>query len=132
MFLNSLSKTHKKLFMELAIKAAEANGVVELAEKNLLKAYSMEMSIEPFYSTNSDVEKILQDMKDTATESEKRIFLFEIMGILTSDEEFDEAEKNFLDKVRNSFEVSESKCNEMMSLLYEYSSLYKKIVSAVL
>lgn len=36
MFLNSLSKKQKNLFMDLAIKAAEANGVVELAEKNML------------------------------------------------------------------------------------------------
>ena len=132
MFLNSLSKTHKKLFMELAIKAAEANGVVELAEKNMLKAFSIEMSIEPFYSTNSDIETILQKMEATATENEKRIVLFELMGILISDEEFDEEERRFLEKVRSVFEVSESKCDEMMKLLYEYSSLYKRIVAAVL
>ena len=85
MFLNSLSKKQKNLFMNLAIKAAEANGVVELAEKNMLKAYSMEMEIAPFYTSDCDIETVLQETKAVSTESELRVVLFELMGILISD-----------------------------------------------
>lgn len=46
MFLNLLNSRQKTLFLNLAIKAAEANDVVELAEKNMLKAYGIEMEIE--------------------------------------------------------------------------------------
>ena len=84
MFLNSLSKKQKNLFMDLAIKAAEANGVVELAEKNMLKAYGIEMEITPFYSSDCEIEMVLQEMKDISTESELKIVLFEILGILIS------------------------------------------------
>ena len=132
MFLNSLSKKQKTLFMELAIKAAEANGVVELAEKNMLKAYSMEMEIPPFYTSDSDVENVLQETKAISTESELRVVLFELMGILISDEEFDESEKAFLNKVSEVFNISQAQCDEMLQLLYDYSSLYQKIVSTVL
>ena len=132
MFLNSLSKKQKNLFMDLAIKAAEANGVVELAEKNMLKAYGMEMEIVPFYSSDCETEMVLQAMKDISTESELKIVLFEILGILISDEDFDGSEKEFLNKVRTFFDISQEKCDEMLRLLYDYSSVYQKIVAAVL
>lgn len=132
MFLNSLSKKQKNLFMDLAIKAAEANGVVELAEKNMLKAYGIEMEITPFYSSDCEIEMVLQEMKDVSTESELKIVLFEILGILISDEDFDNSEKEFLNKVRTSFDISQEKCDEMLRLLYDYSSVYQKIVAAVL
>lgn len=132
MFLNSLSKKQKNLFMNLAIKAAEANGVVELAEKNMLKAYGMEMEISPFYSSDCETEMVLQEIKDVSTESELKIVLFEILGILISDEDFDDSEKEFLNRVRTSFDISQEKCDEMLKLLYDYSSVYQKIVAAVL
>ena len=118
--------------MDLAIKAAEANGGVELAEKNMLKAYGMEMEIAPFYSSDCETEMVLQEMKDVSTESELKIVLFEILGILISDEDFDDSEKEFLNKVRTSFDISQEKCDEMLRLLYDYSSVYQKIVAAVL
>lgn len=132
MFLNSLSKKQKNLFMNLAIKAAEANGVVELAEKNMLKAYSMEMEIAPFYTSDCDIETVLQETKAVSTESELRVVLFELMSILISDKEFDETEKAFLNKVSKTFDISQAQCDEMLQLLYDYFSLYQKIVATVL
>ena len=131
MFLNSLNKKQKNAFLKLAIKAAEANGVVELVEKNMLKAYGIEMEITPFYSTNCDTEAVLQELKDTSTKSELKIVLFELLGILISDETFDKSEIEFINKVRTSFGVSQDKCDEMLKLLYDYSSVYKKIVTAI-
>ena len=40
MFLNSLNNSQKSLFIELAIKAAESNGIVPIEEKNMLKGIS--------------------------------------------------------------------------------------------
>ncbi len=132
MFLKSLSKKQKNLFMELAIKAAEANGVVELEEKNMLKSYSMEMEITPFYTSNRNLEDVLQETKAISTESELRVVLFELMGILISDKEFDKTEKAFLNKVSSAFSISQTQCDEMLQLLYDYSSLYQRIVATVL
>ena len=47
MFLYLINEKQKNLFLKLALKAAEANGVVELQEKNMLKAFSKEMGIKP-------------------------------------------------------------------------------------
>ncbi len=132
MFLKSLSKKQKNLFIELAIKAAEANGVVELEEKNMLKSYSMEMEIAPFYTSNRNLEDVLQEMKAVSNESELRVVLFELMGILISDKEFDKTEKAFLNQVSNVFNISQTQCDEMLQLLYDYSSLYQRIVATVL
>ena len=51
MFLNGLKNSQKSLFMALAIKAAESNGVVPLEQKNMLKAFAIEMGITPVYHT---------------------------------------------------------------------------------
>lgn len=90
------------------------------------------MEITPFYSSDCEIEMVLQEMKDVSTESELKIVLFEILGILISDEDFDNSEKEFLNKVRTSFDISQEKCDEMLRLLYDYSSVYQKIVAAVL
>lgn len=132
MFLNSLNDKQKELFMKLAIKATETNGAVELAEKNMLKAYSVEMQITPFYSTDCEIEAILQEMKAVSAGSELKRVLFELLGILISDGEFDDSEKEFLSQVRTSFGISQDECDEMLKLLYEYLSLYQKIVATVL
>lgn len=132
MFLNSLNHKQKNLFMKLAIKAAEANGVVELSEKNMLKAYSMEMEIAPFYASDCELGSVLADMKDSSTASELKIVLFELLGILVSDVDFDDLEKEYLSKVRTAFGVSQEECDEMLKLLYDYSSVYKKIVAVLL
>ena len=61
MFLNNLNNKQKKLFIQLAIKAAEANGIVELEEKNMLKSFAIEMNIPPVYNTENNLETILNE-----------------------------------------------------------------------
>ena len=56
MFLSNLNNNQKNLFIQLAIKAAESNGVVPIEQKNMLKAFAMEMNTSPVYKTDRDTE----------------------------------------------------------------------------
>lgn len=132
MFLQSLKNEQKILFLQLAIKAAEANGIVDLAEKNMLKAYAMEMEITPFYTASCDLDEILHNLKKSSTERDLRIILFEILGVLFSDGEFDSVEHHFAQKVYSTLDISQKKYNEMLELLNDYAKIYTKIVDTVL
>ncbi len=69
----------------MAIKAAESNGVVPIEQKNMLKAFAMEMSISPVYKTDRDTEEIINELIENSNEKELKIVLFEILGIIVSD-----------------------------------------------
>ena len=98
MFLNLLNESEKHVFISLAIRAAESNGVVEKEEIELINDYCREMMLNKI-----DVEKYIPESMENIVEilsssekSHKKIVLFEIMGLLNVDSEFDEKEKNFI------------------------------------
>lgn len=132
MFLNSLNEKQKNFFIELAIKAAESNGIVALEQKNMLKCFAMEMNITPKYSTDNDTETIIRNLIDISTEKELKIILFEILGIIVSDAVFDEQEKEFVKHMVERCNINPNLVDEMVNLLYEYTAVYQNMVNLVL
>ncbi len=132
MFLQMISDKQKDLFMKLAIKAAEVNGIVEYEEKNMLKAFSIEMGIQPLYNTEASLDSIVSELKELSDEKSRRIILFEILGILISDSEFDDKEKSFVDELTKAFSISVEQKNDMIGLINEYLNVYKKISKVVI
>lgn len=132
MFLNSLNDKQKNLFQQLAIKAAESNGVVVLEEKNMLKCFAIEMNIDPFYSTDISMDDLLNEIIENSNEQVLRIFTFEALAIMISDSEFDDEEKKFVDVIVSKFGITKDVTNEMLDSLYEYQKVFNKINSLVL
>lgn len=132
MFLNSLNNSQKTLFIELAIKAAESNGVVLLEEKNMLKAFAIEMEISPIYHTERETEDIIDEIVRISSEKELKVILFEILGIIVSDNVFDEKEKMFVKHVVEKCNLDTVLIDEMVELLNRYASIYQEIVGVVL
>lgn len=132
MFLNSLNDKQKTLFLELAIKAAEANGTVELEEKNMLKTFAIEMNIRPFYTTERKTEEIVNELMGISNERDLKIILFEILGILISDKVFDINERTFIDNVVKTCNMDTSLVEKMLNLLNDYVRIYNNIIDVVL
>lgn len=132
MFLMMLNDDQKKLFLKLAVKAAEANGVVEYEEKNMLKAFALEVNETPIYSTTSSTDEILDNLKEISSSKEKRIIIFEILGILFSDSEYDDKEKDFIGRIAQAFDISKESIDQMIKLINNYSDVYNNIVNTVL
>ena len=112
MFLNNLEKTQKQLFIDLAIKAVEANDIIEIEEKNMLKCFALEMDVQPRYKTEKGID--------------------EILGILFSDGEFDDCENSFTKYMIHKFGLSDEWIEEMITLLNDYTSVYKKICEQIM
>lgn len=132
MFLNRLNEKQKQLFQKLAIKSAESNGIVGFEEKNMLKCFALEMNIEPFYSTDISMEKLLLEIMDNSDDRVLRIFLFETLAIIISDTVFDDEEKKFVDMLILKFGIEKEKADEMLETLYEYLKLFNRINALVL
>lgn len=132
MFLNSLNNKQKALFSELAIKAAESNGIVALEQKDMLKCFALEMNITPVYHTNREVENIIDDIISISSEKDLKIILFEILGIIVSDTVFDEKEKAFVKNVVEKCNMNANLVDKMIELLFDYSKVYQDIVETVL
>lgn len=132
MFLNSLNSKQKKLFIDLAIKAAESNGIVPIEQKNMLKSFAIEMNIEPQYSSNMNIEDIISELKAISSEKELKIILFEILGIIISDSVFDEDEKKFVNHWVEMCGLDKKYVEQMVGLLQRYSDIYNDIVKLVL
>lgn len=132
MFLDVLNKDEKEWFMDLAIKATEANGEVAKEEINMLHAFAAEMKIPARTKCERDLDSILKDFVDNSSKKSMKVVLFELIGIIFADNEFDDAEKKFINSVTDSFQISSELKDEMISEINEYSSLSNKICNTVL
>lgn len=132
MFLHLLNNEQRELFLDLAIKATEANGVVEIEEKNMLKAFSLEMQIPFRYTTKKTTDEILSRLSDITTEKEKKILAFELIGILLADGIYDEEEKTFMIQISERANISMDVIEKMINVLDEYRNIYEKICDIVL
>lgn len=132
MFLNLLNKSQKRLFLELAVRATEANGVVEIEEKNMLKEFALEMQETPVYSTEKSTEDLLKLIKKDSSEKSLKIVVFEILGIMYSDKVYDSEEKEFIDNMVKAFELPQDLPEKYNQLIVRYASLYKEILTEVI
>jgi len=105
MFLHLLNKVQEHLFLELAIKAAEVNGIVTDEETKMIDEFAREMMIEPFYVLDSSVEDILDKIDNLSFRKVKKICLFEVLGIMFSDSEYDDEEKKFMLETIDKFNI---------------------------
>lgn len=132
MFLDMLNKDEKEWFLDLAIKAAEANGDVAQEETQMLRTFAAELNIPARTKTDRELNDILKDFSDNSSKKSKKIVLFEIIGILFADSEFDDEEKKYLDKVTTALDLDDSVKNDMITEINEYSALFNRICATVL
>ena len=127
MFLRPLNNKQKELFLNLALAAASANDVLEDSEKLLLAAYADEMSIDVNKASQMPMEEICKKLKAISNSKELNQISFEIVGMMTSDSEYDEKEKMFISKMAELFEIPMKRIDEMFEYVNAYSELIRKI-----
>lgn len=97
-------------------------------EKNLIREYCLEMSIENYsFEVKCDLETLLDKIVKCCNLEEINIFMFEIVAVVKSDNEYDGSEQEFMHKLMNKFNFSENKLKEMLNLVDELMDIYKRI-----
>jgi len=128
MFLNQLSCESKNAFLELCIYAAHSDKVFKDEESQMIFDYCHEMNIPEVMPENTEeLDDILNFIKEKASEKEKNIIYLEILGLLKADNEFDEKEKAFLQRVIIDLGIRESIVNKIDGLLNEYMAVCSEI-----
>lgn len=133
MYLGMMKESNKKLFLELAYKLACVDEDYSKAEQEMMKAYCTEMQVSmDICDTNCDVEEILKQMKEECNGLEKKIIVFETIGLAMADSVYDKREKAFIDKVLKLFEVEKEYGEDCEEVLGEYFALQNRINQLVL
>lgn len=133
MYLNKLNENQKGLFLQLVYAAAMANGEYVEQEKAIIETYCREMDTEfdPKDATN-DVDAVISVLSSISTDEEKRIIVFEVMGLILADYTYDDAEKGFMGKLSAAFGVDKAYIDKCEMLIDEYLKLQSDINALVL
>ena len=121
MFLDRLNDKEKEMFLDLAVYAAQANGVVDDTEKSMIMQYCKEMSV-AFYDVSKlhSLDEIVTVFSKSSKEK-KKIIILELLGLCYADNEFDDIEDAFVKKVSNDIGLKDDVYDTLKKDINEYS-----------
>ena len=132
MYLSILKKEEKKLFLDLAYSLASADGNIADEEKTIIDHYCDEMEIEKQLPTTVDKSEIVNKLTEVSDMQNKKIIIFELIGLAMADNNYDEAEKEFITEAVSQFELSIDYMESCEKIISEYLSLQAKINNLIL
>lgn len=133
MFLGKLSEEKGKMFLQLSIHAALANNSLAEEEKSLINSYCDELGIKEYEpKITTDLNTLLEKIKVNTTEEEKNIIVFEIVGLIISDNDYDDKEKEFVKTLKEKLGISDDKLNKMFEAVRRLMDVYKDISEVIM
>lgn len=131
MYLNRLEGKEREIFLDLAVQIAKMNGMIEDAEKELIRRCCREMAISEYtiYDTKTldEAAAFLKDSKKW----KKRIILLELIGIGVSDGKFNKKEKEFVEELAEKMGVGKGCIETLEEDVKEYHKIAEKISNDV-
>jgi len=132
MFLSKLDQSKKELFLQLSIHAALANNILEREEEELISEYCIEMGINKYkIEIRTELNELLNQINKSCTEEEKNIIIFEIVGLLMADNEFDSFEAEFMNNVKTKLGISDEKLKMLFDLINKLKNIYAEITNVI-
>ncbi len=118
MLLTKLTEENKKNFLNLSLYLVKADEKFKNIEKKLIDSQCAEMGIDNnAYEPDCSYEDICEIINTSATNAEKKIMLIELISLALIDEDFDEKEKQFIEKVRNLLGIPQETAEQAMSIV---------------
>ena len=130
MFLRNLNEKCKKIFLELCVNIAKSDGSFGETEKQMIYEYCDELGFDrniPCCTTELDI--LLRDLCTISTESEKKIILLELYGLVYADQIFEKEEKNIIDRYVKFSNINAEDEETIRRLYDEYTYLYEKMIT---
>ena len=105
MYLASLSKEQKELFLDLVIFSMSSDGVIDNREQEIVERYCKEMQMQ-YHSTSNltSCVDVLQRLKDISTESDLKKMTVELVALMYADDNFADEEAELLKCLQSKFE----------------------------
>ena len=130
MFLHLLVDKEKDAFIDLARLAACCNGNVSDEEDIMIDQYCDEMGIDIPITHAKTLDDVLAFFKDSSPQSKKTV-VFEIIGLLFSDGDFDENEMRFIRNLAVSLDIPKEQVEEMLELNARYLNILHDILCII-
>ncbi len=135
MYLMNLSEKVKKAFLELAYLVAVSDNDYSDEERLVMEAYKKELQIE-YDMDNSDInidpDVVVQVLCADANEAEKKIIVFEIVGLAMTDDQFDDEERKMIKQMNAAFQLDDDYPSECEALINKYVELQSQIDALVI
>lgn len=131
MFLNQLSLEEKEAFLSLSVNAAKANGEFTAEEHLMVEEYCREMGIAFFDMSETKTVDEIAEVYKNSTEQHKKIVVFEILGLMFADGNYDSQEKEFVLDFVGRIGVTEEEVDKEIGLLQEYLGVVKRVAEEI-
>lgn len=133
MYLALLKEEQKELFLSLAFNLASANGDFCDEEKAVIAGYCQEMQI-VFDQERmvKPVEELISKINLSCDNREKKIIVFESIGLAMVDNKYDDSERKIVKLMTDMFELGDGFAEECESVLSEYITFQKRINELVI
>lgn len=132
MFLRLLNNDQKKLFLDLALTIAQADEDFSESELNTIKEYCDEMNIKLDKTTpDFPLNQLIDNISNSTNETEKKIIVFETLGLAMVDGIFDEREKKIIEMMSLYFSLDNNFMSQCEEIINEYIKFQNKINSII-
>ena len=132
MFLNNLTQEKKELFLSLAYNISCIDDTYADEEKMVLEQYCVEMDIRiDKIQLIEDFDKILNRINILCNFQEKKIFVFESVGLILADGVIHDKEMEAITNMVRLFEINDNYFEDCMKLIKEYYDLQSRMMNLI-
>ncbi len=135
MYLMNLRENVKKAFLELAYLVAVSGNDFSDEEKLVMEAYKKELQIEYDllnFDSNIDLDMVEQVIRENANEAEKKIIVFELIGLAMTDNQYDDEERKQIKQMNAAFQLDDDYPSKCEALINKYVELQNQIDALVI
>lgn len=133
MYLSLLEEEKKRVFLELAYEMAFLDNDFSEKEQLMIESYCNEMQIDvPSVIRARSMADLIETIKEEWEEREKKIVLFEIIGLAMIDGNYDEKERKSIASMTEVFGLRDKFRDECEILLKEYVEMQSRMNILVL
>ncbi len=127
MYLYSLNSNERELFLQACLHVSCADRNFSFDEKKVIQQLCQEMQIPVSYEINQSIDQVIDEISKTSTLRNKKIFLFELAGVVMADDVCDDTEREMMLKIANRFDISNEFVDESINKISKLVGLYKEI-----
>ena len=122
MYLALLKQNEKENFLKLAVALSSADGNFGEEEHFMISQYCDEMGIDNQIPTDIEKDLVINDIANDSSKQNKKIIIFELLGLAMSDKNFAEAEETLIISLAEKLDLNAdyvSSCKEMITKYLE-------------
>lgn len=127
MYLYSLNKNERELFLQACLHISCADGDFSFDEKKVIQQLCQEMEIPVSYERTISFENIIEEISEKSTLRNKKIFIFELAGVVMADDVCTESELDMMNKISLQIGLTKEFVDEAIDKITKMIKFYKEV-----